>query len=113
MRTARELYGARRKLATAGVALLAVMVAYHVLFGADGTAAYHKKRAEYGNLQREIEELQRENERLAQQIKALKTDPRTIEKEAREQLRYARPGEVIYALPEPKPAASPATAQKR
>jgi cell division protein FtsB len=30
----------------------------------------------------------------------LKSDPKAIEKEAREQLRYAKPGEVIYLLPE-------------
>jgi cell division protein FtsB len=37
---------------------------------------------------------------LDAEIKALKSDPKAIEKEAREQLRYAKPGEVIYLLPE-------------
>ncbi len=41
-----------------------------------------------------------ENRRLDAEIKALKSDPKAIEKEAREQLRYAKPGEVIYLLPE-------------
>ena len=41
-----------------------------------------------------------ENQRLDAEIKALKSDPKAIEKEAREQLRYAKPGEVIYLLPE-------------
>jgi cell division protein FtsB len=41
-----------------------------------------------------------ENRRLDAEIKALKSDPKAIEKEAREQLRYAKPGEFIYLLPE-------------
>ena len=41
-----------------------------------------------------------DNRRLDAEIKALKSDPKAIEKEAREQLRYAKPGEVIYLLPE-------------
>ena len=36
---------------------------------------------------------------VMQTIKSLKSDPNAIEKEAREQLRYARPGEVIYVVP--------------
>ena len=36
-----------------------------------------------------------------QQIQALKTDQKAIEKEAREQLRYVRPGEYVYVPPPP------------
>jgi len=36
---------------------------------------------------------------MEQEIKALKTDPKAIEKEARERLHYTRPGEVVFALP--------------
>jgi len=32
-------------------------------------------------------------------LKKLKSDPDAIEHEAREKLHYAKPGEVIYALP--------------
>lgn len=109
------LYASRRKLATGSVALLACLVAYHVVFGQNGMVAYQHKRTEYKHLQQQIQELQTENGRLDQQIKALKTDPAAIEKEAREQLRYTRPGEVVYVMPDPKPAAAPAnaTAQKQ
>ncbi|HEV2717232.1 MAG TPA: septum formation initiator family protein, partial [Terriglobales bacterium] len=65
---------------------------------------YRQKRAEYQGLQQEINGLQNENDRYTGQIKALKTDPSTIEKEAREQLHYARPGEVIYVAPAPVPS---------
>jgi cell division protein FtsB len=109
------LYRSRRKLATAGVALLACLLAAHVFAGPNGLFPYQQKRAEYRKLEKEVEQLQVENERLAKQIESLKSDPQAIEKEAREQLRYARPGEVVYTLPNPPPAqkASPAVAEKK
>jgi cell division protein FtsB len=107
-------YGSRRKLATLAVALLALQVAWHVIFGANGAVVYQQKRTELDRLQRESGQVQQENQQLQQRIQDLKSDPKTIEKEAREQLRYARPGEVIYTVPTPpapKPPAN-ATAQK-
>jgi cell division protein FtsB len=109
-----RLYEWRRRIATAAVLALTCMVAFHVIFGANGMMVYQQKRAEHKRLQQEIQTLQQENEALDHNIKSLKTDPKTIEKEAREQLRYARPGEVVYTLPKPAPAAQtvPATAKK-
>lgn len=108
------IYRSRRRLATAAVVVLTCMVGFHVVFGANGIFVYSQKRAEYRNLDSELKSLQLENERLNQNIKALRSDPKTIEKEAREQLRYTRPGEVIYALPSDRPAqANSSTAQKR
>ncbi|HUR37096.1 MAG TPA: septum formation initiator family protein [Terriglobales bacterium] len=108
------VYNSRRRIATAGVVLLAGMVAFHVVFGANGVFVYSKKRAEYRDLDSELKSLKLDNERLNQNIKALRTDPKTIEKEAREQLRYTRPGEVVYALPTEKTAqTNSSTAQKR
>ncbi len=100
-------YRWRRKLATAAVGLLACFVAYHALFGANGMLVYQHKKAEFSRQQKELDSLQQENERLQQQIKSLKTDPAAIEKEAREQLRYTRPGEVIYLIPEQQKNATP------
>jgi cell division protein FtsB len=103
------LYRARRRLSTAAVAVLTVWLFFHVMLGANGMVVYRQKRAEYQNLQRELEELQKENDYYTQQVKALKTDPKTIEKEAREQLHYTRPGEVVYVAPPPAPIQSPDT----
>jgi cell division protein FtsB len=104
------LYQSRRKLATALVGMLACVIAYHAVFGANGMVVYQKKKSEYRQLERDNDSMQRENDRLQQQIKALKSDPATIEKEAREQLRYTRPGEMIYILPEQNKPAVPTTA---
>jgi cell division protein FtsB len=96
------LYTARRRLATGTVCVATVWLFLHVMFGANGMVVYRQKRVEYLNLQKEIDALQSENDRYTSQIKALKSDPQTIEKEAREQLHYARPGEVVYVSPVPQ-----------
>lgn len=103
------LYLARRRLATTAVAVLSLWLFLHVMFGANGMVVYRQKQAEYQNVRNEIDRLQKENDHYTEQIKALKTDPQTIEKEAREQLHYTRPGEVIYVAPTPVPPQPPAT----
>ena len=98
----RRVYAARRKLGTATVGALVVWMFVHVMFGPNGMIVYQQKRIEYHKLQQDIEVLQQQNQRYSQQIKALKSDPKAIEKAAREELRYARPGEVVYVVPSPK-----------
>ncbi len=112
--TATMLYGIRRRIATAGVIVFTVWLFAHVMFGANGMIVYRQKKAEFQSLQKEIDDLQKENDGSTQQIKSLQTDPKMIEKEAREQLHYARPGEVVYVSPTPaRPSATNSrTAQK-
>ena len=62
------------------------------------------------DLQKQIDSLQKENDRYTQRVKSLQEpDPNTIEKEAREQLHYARPGEVVYVAPPPPHPPKPET----
>ncbi len=110
------IYNLRRKIATAGVLAIAALVAYHAVFGANGMVVYQNKKVELKSVNTELDKLQKENQQLTGQINALKSNPKAIEKEAREQLRYARPGEVIYLLPGQKRADAPpanATAENR
>jgi cell division protein FtsB len=90
----------RRKLATIAMAAVAILLAFHVVFGTNGMVAYGKKRAEHRAVQLEVERLERENQILSERNRSLKSDPGAIEREAREQLRYAKPGEVILIFPE-------------
>jgi cell division protein FtsB len=90
-----------RRLGTVAAVLLIVGVMLHAMFGANGMVVYRQKRAEMQSLQSEVDRLQKENNQYADQIKSLKSDPAAIEKEAREQLHYTRPGEVIYVSPTP------------
>jgi len=100
------LHGIRRRLATGAVAALTIWLFVHVMFGANGMVVYRQKKAEYQNLEKEIGGLQTENAGCAERINSLQNDPKTIEKEAREQLHYARPGEVVYVSP-PSPPLQP------
>jgi cell division protein FtsB len=102
-----SVYQVRRKLATAAVAVLTAWLFAHVMFGANGMVVYRQKKTEYQTLQSEIDDLQKRHDSHSSQVKALKTDPKAIEQEAREQLHYARPGEVIYVTPPPVPAPRP------
>lgn len=82
---------------------LLCLIGYHVVFGANGFLVFHQKKAESQKLEQEIQALQEESARTQQQIKSLKSDPQAIEKEARERLHYARPGEMVYKLPSATP----------
>jgi cell division protein FtsB len=103
------LYPVRRRIATLGVVLLTAWLFLHVMFGANGMVVYKQKRADIDDLQKQVNALQLENQRYAEQIKNLKSDPKMIEKEAREALHYARPGEVVYVAPPPVSPTKPAT----
>ena len=96
-----RLYASRRRIATIAVAVLAGVLFVHVMFGANGMIIYKQKRAEYESLSKQIGQVQRENDRYTQQIQGLKSDQTAIEKEAREQLGYAKPGEYVYVPPAP------------
>jgi len=100
------LYVMRRRLATITVMLVAVFLFVHVMFGANGMVVYKQKRADYQALKKEIDHVQTDNDRYTKQIQGLKGDQKAIEKEAREQLGYAKPGEYVYVPPViQKPAA--------
>ncbi len=101
----------RRKVATVGAAVLAVSVAYHVAFGPNGVTVYLQKRHETLALETEVKRLQQENDGLKGHVSRLQSDPGAIEHEAREQLHYARPGEVIYRLESHPPAVAGAAGQ--
>ena len=84
------------------------------MFGANGMVVYRQKRAEYDSLRKQIVQAQQENDRYTEKIQSLKSDQKAIEKEAREQLGYAKPGEYVYVSPAPPKSAPPAnhTAKK-
>ncbi len=97
-----------RRVATAIAIVVAVLLGYHVTFGANGLTAYQQKRNQHQMLQKEIQELQQQNSRLQDHVQHLQSDPDAIEHEARVILRYAKPGEVIYALNDKPGAKQPA-----
>ena len=108
------MYQARRRLATALVSVATAWMLFHIMFGANGMVVYRQKSADYRQYEKQLQDLQKQNDQYSSQIKALQTNPETIEKEAREQLHYVRPGEVVYVPPAPPANAAPSnrSAQK-
>jgi cell division protein FtsB len=109
-----QVYNLRRRIATIAVAVAATLLFVHVMFGANGMVVYKKKRAELLVLRQQIVQVQQENDRYAQQVQGLKTDETSIEKEAREEMGYAKPGEYVYVPATPAKPTAPAnrTAKK-
>ena len=108
----KTLLANRRRLGTVAAFAVALLLAWHVVNGRNGLTSWQKKRVENKSLAIEVEQLTQENARLAQHVDRLRSDPGAIEHEARERLHYARPNEIIYALPETqKTAKAPATAR--
>ena len=110
--TLMQVYALRRRIATVAVIVLAASLFVHVMFGANGMVVYKQKRAEYQELHKQIVRVQEDNDRYTQQIQGLKTDQTAIEKEAREQLGYAKPGEYVYVPPKPAPVPTNHSAKK-
>lgn len=92
-----------RVMATVCIGLLAVLIGYKVVFGANGTVEWRAKRMEYQRLQQDIEKATLEHQELDARVKKLQRDPNTIVKEAREKLGYVMPGEVVLVQPQSKP----------
>lgn len=105
-------YGLRRKLGTWALFLFAGLLAVHVVFGTNGWMAYENKKAEYRKVTEEVQQLKQANQDTLHTIDALKNDPEAIAKQARETLKYSKPGEIVIYLPPPKTEV-PATAQAR
>jgi len=105
---ATRIYGLRRRIATVAVAVVTGLLFVHVMLGANGMIVYRQKRAEYEALRKQLVQVQQENDRYTQQIQGLKSDQKAIEKEAREQLGYAKPGEYVYVAPTTAKPAVPA-----
>jgi cell division protein FtsB len=89
------------------LALFALLV--HDIFGAHGFIAMRKTQKEIDRVREQIGKLNNENKSLSSQVNSLKTDPKAIERIAREEMGLARPGEIIYKLPD---SAKPGDTQK-
>jgi cell division protein FtsB len=93
------------------LALGLFLIAMHDVFGSHGLLAMHRTQAQVKQLHTEIDRLNHENGELSKQVQALRTDPKAVERIAREEMGLARPGEMIFKLPE-QPQENHAAAKK-
>jgi len=59
-----------------------------------------RTQKEIEEIRDQIGEINTKNKSLTDQVNSLKTDPKAIERIAREEMGLARPGELIYKLPD-------------
>ncbi len=104
----------RRALRYALGALL-LLVFMNGIFGENGYLAMRRARADAERIRKELQQLNEENRQLAGDVRALKTDPTAIERVAREEMGLARPGELVFRLPDvtPNSATPPPDAPKK
>jgi cell division protein FtsB len=86
-----------------GLALFALLL--HDVFGTHGFIAMRRTQKEIEQIREQIGKINDQNKSLTEQVNSLKTDPKSIERIAREEMGLARPGEMIFKLPDtPKSA---------
>ena len=105
-----------RPASVVGVSILFSVLLFGIfLVSGHGFIEVGRHRRQLAKAQAEVSELAAENERLEREVLALKTDPRAVEKIAREDLNLVQPDDVVLLLPEgwrsrvmPKTTATPA-----
>jgi cell division protein FtsB len=70
------------------------------IFNDKGALQVRSQGQKLRTIETEITNLESENRQLNNEIQALRKDPATIEKFAREELKLVKPGEVILVTPE-------------
>jgi cell division protein FtsL len=79
--------------------LLVLVMIVHDVFGTHGFLAMRRTQNEIKKVKADLDALSKENAVLEQEVKDLNSDPRLIEKIARDDLGLARPGEIIIRIP--------------
>jgi cell division protein FtsB len=90
--------GLRRKAIVLGSAIALAALVLGSLFGDRGMLQLLRQQRRSQALALEIEHLQQENARLAEQVRALRAEPRAVERLAREELGLVRAGETVFLL---------------
>lgn len=96
-----------RRLISAAVVVLSVLILLSAIFGQHGYMALRKQQEELKQAEQERERARTEQLRLKKELDELRT-PQGIERVAREEIKLAKPGEIIVTLPDSKGTTSPA-----
>jgi len=80
--------------------LLTVAVLVLAVFNDKGVLQVRNQSRKLTTMQNEVVGLDAENKQLTKEIQALRTDPTTIERLAREELKLVKPGEIVLVSPE-------------
>ena len=80
--------------------LLTVAMLLLAVFNDKGALEVHAQAQKLATLESDITKLAADNKQLTSDIQALRSDPTTIEKFAREELKLVKPGEIVIVTPE-------------
>ena len=89
----------RRRFTISYTIALLVLLALSAL-DKEGLRKARRNEAEAERLERENAALEQRVARLRREVKALQGDPAALERAAREELGYVKPGEIVYKLDE-------------
>jgi cell division protein FtsB len=90
--------GLRKKALILASIIVVIGLVVGSLFGDRGLLQLVSQRERADALARDVEQLKADNARLADDIRALREDPSSIERLAREELGLARPGETVFVI---------------
>jgi cell division protein FtsB len=90
-----KLRGLRKKIIVCGLGFLLLVLLITTIFGKKGLIEIAKARKTLASLSLDIETLQAEKARLEREIAALKSDPKAMDREAREKLWLMKPDEKV------------------
>jgi cell division protein FtsB len=80
--------------------LLTIAMLLLATFNDKGALQVHAQANKLHTIEADINKLDAENKQLSGEIQGLRTDPTTIERFAREELKLVKPGEVVLVTPE-------------
>jgi len=80
--------------------VLTVAMLLLAIFNDKGALQVRAQSQKLSTLESEIKKLENENKQLTDEIQALRSDPATIEKFAREELKLVKPGEIVLVAPD-------------
>jgi cell division protein FtsB len=88
------------RIAVGVFGLLTFAMLLLAVFNDKGALQVHVQSKKLSGVEAEINRIEGENKQLTEEIQALRSDPTTIEKLAREELKLVKPGEVVLVTPE-------------
>lgn len=94
----------KKKILVIGLAGLLLIMVVTALFGKKGVMELRRSRRVLARQAETLRALEAEKARLEAEILRLERDPRAVEKQAREKLGLAAPGEKVVVAPGPPPA---------
>ena len=93
------MQGVMVRIAVGVFGLLTIAMLWLAVFNDKGALQVRAQAARLTAIESDILKLDAENKQLTSEIQALRSDPTTIEKVAREELKLVKPGEVVLVIP--------------